>query len=118
LERLGVKEMHLYAPLCERHESHWRKRKLAARLGIFGLIAGGAFLVGSVDSADLVGLVAGGSFLVGSVALLGVARFTAIRPMEITDRSMALAGVCQAFVDAVERAREGSPRSEVSQVEE
>jgi hypothetical protein len=109
-----TRRMRVYAPLCERHSSHWLKRNLSVYGGLLGLIAfgvGGIALSSNAAPGDrdaFFGLfcVGGLVLLVAWLVVVGVAQYTSIRPTEITDHRIALAGVCLEFIDAVDEARE------------
>jgi hypothetical protein len=101
-------------PMCQDHKGHWVNRILITVAGFFVLFGGGialAVLMGVLsDSAapqdrDVYGIVAlisvvGG--IVGWLVLIVVANMTAIRPTEITDDSIKLTNVSQAFAEAYE----------------
>ncbi|MEO2091779.1 MAG: hypothetical protein ABGY75_20180 [Gemmataceae bacterium] len=109
------KSMTVELPLIRGKHAHWLVRQLFALLGILGTLV--LFFVGVVLSTDtrnggqnetlgVVLMAAGGiGFL---VVLFGAIIFnaTAIRPVEITDSHITLAGVHEEFVRALEEERE------------
>lgn len=109
------KSMTVELPLIRGKHAHWLVRQLFAVLGVLSTLA--LFFVGVVLSTDTrnggqnesLGLIlmAGGGigFL---VVLFGAIVFnaTAIRPVEITDGHITLAGVHEDFVRALEEERE------------
>jgi hypothetical protein len=109
------KSMTVELPLIRGKHAHWLVRQLFALLGILGTLV--LFFVGVVLSTDTrnggqnetlgVALMAAGGigFL---VVLFGAIIFnaTAIRPVEITDSHITLAGVHEEFVRALEEERE------------
>jgi hypothetical protein len=109
-----TKRATVQAPLCEPHQGHWLNRLL--------LIWGSFFLFGLVGLAGIIFAVnlplpdrenAFPFVCIGTIILLViwlviviVCQNTVIRPREITDAEITLTGVCDAFVNAVEDARE------------
>jgi hypothetical protein len=108
------KRMRVPAPLCDRHKYHWVWPTVAAVVALLlllGMLFGGMALGGALEGAvdkDLQGTLMAvwflgvfGLFLACLVAAC-VIQARAIRPVEITDRSITLTNVAPAFVDAVE----------------
>jgi hypothetical protein len=112
-----TKRMTVWAPLCAAHKNHWLLRILLI-LGTLALVA--ALIIGSLVAAstiseqggrhgdDLVGFVCVGGVILLVLWLIGLAviQLTAIRPTEITDDTITLTGVSDAFVRAVEEDRD------------
>jgi hypothetical protein len=110
-----TKRMRVSVPLCDRHRNHWLIRLLFASIG-FAVIAltliSGLVLAGvlhaqrnsgtSGDSIMTVTLVGTSVLFLGWLIGIIILQSTAIRPAEITDRSITLAGVSPAFVDALD----------------
>jgi hypothetical protein len=101
-----TKRMTVHVPFCEDHRHHWERRNLIMGLVFLLLLAmaiGAGFLSANVHNDALIAI----AWIAVAVALLAllvcviVAQSTAIRPTEITDRSITLKGVDQAFADAV-----------------
>jgi hypothetical protein len=106
-----TKRRRVRVPLCDRHKNHWLWRQfvivgsfvLLLVVGIGAVIAaaneaparrgGGDELFGLLCAAAVAGLLLW-------LVLLAVLHSTAIRPREITDRSIKLAGVAEEFVRA------------------
>lgn len=108
-----TKRATLQAPLCDEHKNHWSKRMLIG-FGSFVLLV--LFIIGEVvvmsnASRQIQDSMGGFAFLAGAVAVLAwlillvTLSGTAIRPNEITDRDLVLAGVSPAFIDALEEAQ-------------
>jgi len=106
------KRMRLEGPFCEQHQNHWRNRTLViwlSFLGVFLVGFGLLFMAAALEQGRpgqgdifgwlcLLGVVLG----VGWLILTGILSFTAVRPKEITDTSITLAGVSESFVEAME----------------
>lgn len=111
-----TKRMTVQAPLCDKHRNHWLGRALIIWLSLAGLLAlgfGGFMLAAALEDerggqSELFPFVCIGSLVAGLVWLivLAVLQTTAIRPTEITDRSITLTGVSPLFVEAVDKERE------------
>jgi hypothetical protein len=102
------RRMKVLVPLCDAHRYHWGSR-LAIALGglallIALLVAGLVATDGNPPGAYLVALIVG--FVAWLIAVI-VAQSTAIRPLEITDRSITLTGVSGDFISALRDARSG-----------
>jgi hypothetical protein len=110
-----TKRMRVSVPLCDRHRNHWLIRLLFILVGlaiilvtlIGGLVLAG--MVGSQRNANMSGdaiitvtMIGTGVLLLGWLIGLIILQSTAIRPAEITDRSITLAGVSPVFVDALD----------------
>jgi hypothetical protein len=105
-----TKKRRVRVPLCHAHRHHWVARQVVLFVGFaFFLFLGiGAIIAmtdsspGRRDSEALSGLLCVGSLVVLLVwlVLVSVLQSTAIRPSEITDRSITLVGVSTAFVRA------------------
>ncbi len=98
------------APLCEEHKNHWLWRQLVIVGGFFALIAIGFMSAIASDISrggdDTVGGLLCGMTLVGLVIWLIAAvilQAAAIRASEITDTSLTLTGVSDAFIEAFEQ---------------
>lgn len=109
LVRILMKRMKVDVPFCKADEGYWVTRALVA-LPILAVLAIGAItaLAVSHDTGlpPVVMYVIGGAL---AAAFLGVAlavKFTTIRPVRITDRSITLARVHPAFIAALECDRE------------
>jgi hypothetical protein len=110
-----TKRMTVPLPLCERHRSYWRNRALflyggllaVVLLGIVGLVA--ASVLDDRGDNHAMGAVC---FIVGGIFVLwlfpaAIVSASGIRPQEITDRSITLAGLSEDFVDTVREERRG-----------
>jgi hypothetical protein len=101
-----TKRMLVSVPLCDAHRKHWFNRSLFNGLAFLTLLAlgvGASVLTANVNNDSMV-LVAWlvvvfvfFAWLVGAA----IAQTTAIRPTEITDRSITLTRVAKEFSDAV-----------------
>ena len=97
-------------PFCEKHERHWGIRIAIAVLGILVMVSLGVLVavIASEDEdlAPFLAIPLGVVFLgwLGTMIYMGI---NTIRPMEITDKSITLKGVCQEFIDALDEARRG-----------
>jgi hypothetical protein len=98
----------LKAPFCAQHRNHWRGRSVVIGGGILLLLT--AF-VGSIFTARPLGLDVGyvwlgllGAFLIWAVAAV-VAHETSIKPKSVAKDCLALRGVGDRFVDALEDGR-------------
>jgi hypothetical protein len=104
------RQIRVTVPLCDRHRWHWGGRTAViclALLGIFILFFAAIALAGAADLHPAAVFI---PFLVLLVAWLGMTIFlavTMIRPAEITDRSLTLTGVSEAFVEALNEERRG-----------
>jgi hypothetical protein len=111
-----TKKMEVRVPLCTEHQNHWFSRNLIIWGGIVGLILLALlsmFVTAALDSAQprrggdsgLLGFVCLGLTLLGLVWLVVVCivQSGAIKPVEITDRTITLTKVSQEFVDAIEQ---------------
>jgi hypothetical protein len=108
-----TKRMTVGVPLCDKHKYHWGVRLAIILLGLLAviLIGVGALVLGGMISdsdkdtgATIMGLGMAGAgvlFLVWLITVV-VVQSTAIRPTEITDTSITLTGLSDAFVEAVE----------------
>ena len=112
-----TRQMTVRMPLCNNHRNHWFTRGLVIWLGLIGLVIIG--IIGGVlewaarahrVNESLTGLVCGGGGLMALAWLITIAvmRSTAIRPTEITDRTITLTNVAPEFAEAVERLGPGS----------
>jgi hypothetical protein len=109
-----TKRMVVPLPFCERHRNYWRNRQIFIFGGLAAvvLIAAVAITLGAVldnkritDEALLITILGSvGLFLVWLVSA-AVLQSLGIRPGEITDTSISLAGLSDEFVDAVRRER-------------
>jgi hypothetical protein len=113
-----TKRMTVSVPLCEKHKHHWLVRTVVGLVGlglllillVFNIVITG--MVSNAGDDDVTGpLLAvlwiglGILFLAWLITLVAMQN-TAIRPNEITDETITLTGVSEAFVDAVEDARD------------
>jgi hypothetical protein len=107
-----TKRARLQAPLCEQHRWHWLVRQVFVGLSLLGLavyVAGlvAFFMNAAPPQADQLApfVILGGMslFAVWLIAII-VLQSTAIRAAEITKTHILLAGVSEAFVQAVEEA--------------
>jgi hypothetical protein len=112
-----TKRMRVSVPLCDQHRNHWLNRSLFIGLGFLLVVAlaiGAGVLSANVNSDAVIGI----TWLLVALAFIGwllglvVAQSTAIRPTEITDRSITLTGVAQEFADTVMDERERLDREE------
>lgn len=109
---IATRRARLQAPFCEQHQGHWPFRQILLGLSLVGIVLYGIivvvfFLNAPQRNADLFGPF----ILVGSVVLVvgwligfTILQNTGIRAAEITKTHMLLAGVSEAFVQAVEEA--------------
>jgi hypothetical protein len=110
LAAILTKRMVLRVPFCEKHTNHWFKRNLiiwlsAAVIGMVGVVALVVFSKANPGGGDrLTGMLCISAAVLGLVWLIVtmVLQNSAIRPTEISDRSITLKGVCAEFADAVE----------------
>lgn len=116
---LTTKRMKVNVPLCEEHQSHWWHPKLFGCITLPLLLL--LFFIGIVmipdrpagndDNTVAMGLwitgLAGFVVCLFAVAIWGSTR---IRPLNITDESILLAGVSDEFADEAKRLREGDSR--------
>ncbi len=100
-------------PFCTRHRDHWVNRALliATVLGptIFLIVCllGGVFEIDPPeDNPGLLGSLLALTLFFGLIGVVVVVSATTIQPAEITERTIILKNVAQAFVDAVEDLRE------------
>jgi hypothetical protein len=116
-----TKRMRVWAPLCDRHQGHWFWRGVYSWGGLIVLIVLGIGAImlmtadqrprrGGAGGEELGGLACVGVVVLGLVWAVGlsVAQGTGIRPTEITDRSISLAGVSERFIDALAEDREAA----------
>src|SRR5262249_18582414 len=109
-----------WLPVCQQHRSPWLWRNLAGVLAIlylFGGIVG--LIVLSIVLDDLIGrhstdvmlLVLFGwlAGLIGVIILIVVVNRSTVRPTDITERRLVLAGVSPEFVDRLEDLLEPDP---------
>jgi hypothetical protein len=105
-----MKRINVPVPLCERHKWHWGGRTALVLVGLLAmvvLVLGGIALAGEDDGfGPIVFLPIGLLFLVWIVSAV-VLGATAIKPREITDKSITLSGVSQEYIDALNEARRG-----------
>jgi hypothetical protein len=112
-----TKRMTVSVPLCQQHKNHWLIRNLLI-LGILAVVAvlviGGFVLTAAFSDqlgqrgGDLSGFIclAGGVLFLAWLIAVVIIQATAIKPSEITDDTITLNRVSDAFVDAVEEARD------------
>jgi hypothetical protein len=97
-------------PLCEKHRSHWNLRTAFALVGIAAFVvlffAGIAVASQDEDLAPFVFIPLGVLFLAWLIAAI-ILSSSAIRPTEITDKSVTLRGVSEDFIEALNEARRG-----------
>jgi hypothetical protein len=112
--------MRVEAPFCEEHKNHWSWRTLVTLTSLLVPavpLLGGILLAVTLDENQLSGLkiglfVAAGVLFVAWLIVAVVLSSTAIRVVEITDESITLAGVHQAFVDELYRRDEEEEEEE------
>jgi hypothetical protein len=108
LAMVMTKRMSVKVPLCKEHKGHWTMRTLCILLGFLGLLVfvGLAIALSSEDS-DLAGLVwmVTGVLLLAWLIMVIIFQYTAIRPTEITDRSITLTGVNEGYIEALREDR-------------
>jgi hypothetical protein len=105
----------VYVPLCNQHKSHWLMRGLIGGLSFFGLLLIGVglfVLVGILEQNNKANPGEGSLFGFACLAVLGlfiawivllyILQQSAIRPTEITDRTITLTHVSEEFIRAVE----------------
>jgi hypothetical protein len=109
---IATRRARIQAPFCEEHKRHWLFRQILLGVSLIGIVLYGVslvvfFLNAPPRNADLFGPF----ILVGSVALVigwligfTILQNTGIRAAEITKTHILLAGVSEAFVQAVEEA--------------
>jgi hypothetical protein len=101
-----TKRMRVTVPLCHEHRNHWKARalfNLFCFLALIALVIGAGVLSAYVNNdtaITLAWLTVGLAFFAWLVGA-AIAQATAIRPTEITDRSITLNGVAKEFADAV-----------------
>src|SRR5262249_21669642 len=110
-----TKRMRVVGPFCADHVNHWRNRVLIITLTFLGFLL---FLAADIGTAAaLSSSDPNGSYWAPALILLGVVfltwligavilQSTSVPSTEITDRDIALAGVSDAFVDAVREDRD------------
>jgi hypothetical protein len=103
-----TKKMRMPVPLCRKHRWHWTGRHLIILGSLLALIPLVILAVVFTNPAEqgavaVIGF-AGGLLL--WIILTVILLLTIIRPTEITDESITLAGLSEKFVDAVEEERE------------
>ena len=109
-------QMTMDVPVAPRKRYHWLWRQLFSTLGVIGCIA--LVVIGAVlsdrpnrgqnQNVDL-GLLAAAAAGIGLVVVLIVSvilQYTSVRPKEITDSDITLAGVHEYFVAALEEERD------------
>lgn len=107
-----TKRASVKVPFCAGHAWHWINRNLliAGTFVLFAAIGIISVVVATNVPRDLeqkimpVICIGDLVLLVTWLVIIVVAQTTAIRPKEITDKEVVLAGVCNEFVDAVEEA--------------
>ena len=116
------KQISIDVPLAARKRGHWFVRQAFGLVGVLGCIALG--IAGIIMSADAdnarnqgadFGLILSAVAGVGLVVVIIVAlvlQSTCVRPKEITDRDITLAGVHENFVVAMEEERERDEEEE------
>jgi hypothetical protein len=110
-----TKKMHVYAPMCANHKNHWLMRNLVIFGGLVAVIAFGlatTFIVGVIsgmtdskqagDAAFGIGCAASAVLLLVWLVCVIIAQNTAIRPTEITEKTITLRGVSEQFVAAMD----------------
>jgi hypothetical protein len=106
-----TKRMSVRIPLCPEHKGHWTKRVLINLLCFLGILGFLGLAIAASSSDDVSSAIATACWivvLVGFVAWLILAivlQYTAIRPTEITDRSITLTGVSPGYVEALREER-------------
>jgi hypothetical protein len=119
LAMVMTKRMNVKVPLCQEHKGHWTMRTLSILLGFLGILVfvGLAIFLSSEESdlATPVWLLVV-ALLLAWLVLVIVFQYTAIRPTEITDRSITLTGVSEGYIEALREERgdsddEDRPRS-------
>jgi hypothetical protein len=115
-----TKKRRVRVPLCHAHRHHWvwRQVVLFAGFAVLVLLGFGAMIAfsdsgpGRRGSDALGGLLCGGTVvgLIVWLILVAVLQSTAIRPGEITDRSITLLGVSKEFVRAYEEQQDVAGR--------
>ncbi len=103
-----TKRMTVHAPLCEQHRHHWLWRTRYVTLGLLwflGLAIAGIGLLAS--KGDIAGFVCLGTAVAGLLWLISAAiiQHLAIRPTEITERSISLTNVSPHFIEALREER-------------
>src|SRR5262249_31295650 len=110
LSLILTKQVRIFAPLCEQHKNHWKLRNRFLPVGLILLplllLAQffGAGLLYEATGINAIFIVFFGGWLLLAVSWLAVSIYlacTRIHPTEITDHSITLRGVSQAFVDAM-----------------
>jgi hypothetical protein len=108
-----TKRMTVRVPVCERHRGYWMRRGLVLGLSFTAIAAvsiGVLIFMGQQGPGndDLTGWLCGGSVVLFFIWLIVAAVYSSngVRPTEITDRYIKLAGVHQDFVNAIEDDRD------------
>jgi hypothetical protein len=97
-------------PLCSKHRDHWVNRGLLIATVVGPTTFLIILLLGDIFPLDvLVAILLAVVLFVGLIVLVLLIKVTTIQPSEITDDSMTLENVGQAFVDAVENRRDEPP---------
>jgi hypothetical protein len=105
-----TKKASVKMPFCNRHSWHWLNRTLLmwgtfflfGFIGLLGLIFAGAIMGNAQQNIMPFFCTTSVVLLISWLTLVVIVQATAIRPKEITDTEIQLAGLCQEFVDAVE----------------
>jgi hypothetical protein len=103
-----TKRCRVEVPLCAQHKGHWLMRQLLVIGTLLALLGGGVIaMFASMDNHgndNLSGMVCLGwvGLMIGWIVLAAIVQLTSIRPKEITDSSITLTGVSDAFAEAYE----------------
>ncbi len=106
-----TKRMTVRVPLCEEHKGHWTKRTIITLLGFLGVLIFLSLAIAASVSDDVLPEVAYVCWsltvvlLVAWLILVVVLQQSAIRPTEITDRSITLTGVSAGYIEALREDR-------------
>jgi hypothetical protein len=103
-------QMTLLAPFCDRHTHYWARRRVFTQVTVILLISvmlGGLLIYFSSIDAGASGL---GMFLFLSWAIgliwlagIGLLRWNALRPVDMTEETMTLTGVAPAFASRLRK---------------
>jgi len=104
-----TKRMAVWVPCCDKHKKRPLWPTLASVGILIALIATAVILVLILDDAGATALICSVGVLTFIIWAFGtlIIHTPAIRPTEITDKSITLKGVCEEFIEALEADRRG-----------
>jgi rRNA maturation protein Nop10 len=116
-----TKRMTVPLPLCERHRTYWRNRRIFIWGGLAAVVLLGILAIAlgvmlddkgiTDDGALIAGLGTAGVFLIWLISA-AVVQSKSIRPSEISDLSITLTNLSGEFVEAVNEDRRGDDRED------